>query len=284
MRPALATGRVELLTNASCLRVEVSDDGKRVSGVLLEHNSATRRVHASVVAVCAGQRGSVSLLRRSRTSAHPDGLGNHAGMLGKFVAGHTVGVLFPIVSTRDIGARHTKTFAINTHYEPSADWPYPMGVLQIAGQIPVWQGASRLKRPFVEFVARRSLMCFAMTEALPTPTSGFSFEGDAIAHEAPPSVNAKTFARLQRISAATFLRAGYPVIPAMRAPELWHKTGGAVMGADPAASVTDANCQVHGVSGLYVVDASALPSAGAVNTGLTIAALALRAGEKMVRS
>jgi len=30
---------------------------------------------------------------------------------------------------------------------------------------------------------------------------------------------------------------------------------------------------------LYVVDASVLPSAGAVNTGLTIAALALRAGD-----
>jgi choline dehydrogenase-like flavoprotein len=36
---------------------------------------------------------------------------------------------------------------------------------------------------------------------------------------------------------------------------------------------------VHDVDGLYVVDASALPSAGAVNSGLTIAALALRAGD-----
>jgi choline dehydrogenase-like flavoprotein len=36
---------------------------------------------------------------------------------------------------------------------------------------------------------------------------------------------------------------------------------------------------VHGIRGLYVVDASTLPSAGAVNTALTIIALALRAGD-----
>jgi choline dehydrogenase-like flavoprotein len=38
---------------------------------------------------------------------------------------------------------------------------------------------------------------------------------------------------------------------------------------------------VHDIDGLYVVDASVLPSAGAVNTGLTIAALALRAGDAL---
>jgi choline dehydrogenase-like flavoprotein len=48
---------------------------------------------------------------------------------------------------------------------------------------------------------------------------------------------------------------------------------------DPATSVVDPNCQIHGIEGLYVVDASVLPSAGAVNTALTIIALALRAGD-----
>jgi choline dehydrogenase-like flavoprotein len=50
-------------------------------------------------------------------------------------------------------------------------------------------------------------------------------------------------------------------------------------GTDPATSVVDPNCQVHGINGLYVADASVLPSAGAVNTALTIGALALRAGD-----
>lgn len=284
LRPAIATGNVDVLTNTDCLTVLLDENGARASGVLLKQGSAERRILAPVVAVCAGQKGSIALLRRSRTSAHPEGLGNQGGALGRFVAGHTTGVMFPLMSMGEIGARHTKTFAINSHYEPSADWPYPSGVLQVAGQIPVWEGASRLKRPFVEFVAKRSLMCFTMTEALPTRESGFRFDGDSIRGEQAPLVNAKTFARLRKLSAAMFLRAGYPVVPAMRAPELWHKTGGAVMGADPAASVTDAWCQVHGVHGLYIVDASVLPSAGAVNTGLTIAALALRAGDAIAKA
>jgi choline dehydrogenase-like flavoprotein len=37
--------------------------------------------------------------------------------------------------------------------------------------------------------------------------------------------------------------------------------------------------RVHDIDGLYVVDASVLPSAGAVNTGLTIIALALRTAD-----
>jgi choline dehydrogenase-like flavoprotein len=49
------------------------------------------------------------------------------------------------------------------------------------------------------------------------------------------------------------------------------------MGIDPRASIVDQTCRAHDVDGLYVVDASALPSPGAVNTGLTIAAVALRA-------
>lgn len=278
MRPALATGAVDLLLNTSCARVLVDTPGKRALGVKLVQNGEERDVRAPVIAVCAGQKNSVALMRRSRTAAHGEGLGNASGALGRYLGGHTVGVMFALVGVSSIGARHTKTFAIQSFYEPDASWPYPSGVIQVAGQAPIWHGSGGLKRAIVRGVVERSLMFFAMTEALPTRDSGFVFDGDTIAEERAPAINAKTFARLKREAGKMFWRAGFVVLPAMRAPELWHKTGGAVMGRDPAFSVTDAQCQVHGIEGLYVVDASVLPSAGAVNTGLTIAALALRLG------
>jgi choline dehydrogenase-like flavoprotein len=284
MRPALDTGNVDLLIRASCARVSLAPGGRNATGVVVVQDGAAFETLAPVVAVCGGQRQSVELLRRSRTGAHREGLGNQGGALGRHLAGHTVGVMFPLISATPIGARHTKTFAINANYGPSDAWPYPMGVLQVAGQVPLWEQSSAFKRPFVRAVVQRSLMCFAMTEALPTRESGFSFDGDRISHEAPPLVNSKSFAALKRVSSALFWRAGFPVVPATRAPQLWHKTGGAIMGADPATSVTDARCQVHGIDGLYVVDASVLPSAGAVNTGLTIAALALRVGAHIVKA
>jgi choline dehydrogenase-like flavoprotein len=51
------------------------------------------------------------------------------------------------------------------------------------------------------------------------------------------------------------------------------------MGHDPAGSVVDPLCRSHDHSNLFVVDASVLPTSAAVNPSLTIAALALRAGE-----
>lgn len=278
IRPALATGNVDLLTQAECLGVLTDAAGTRASGVLLRQGGEEKRVLAPVVAVCAGLEQSVLLLRRSRNAAHPEGLGNHAGMLGRGVAGHTTSVMFALVSASEFGARHTKTFAINSYYEGAPDWPYPIGVVQAGGQIPIWEGVSRLKRVPVEIVAKRSLVCFYMNEALPTPRTGYVFEGDAIAGETPPLQNARSFARLRKLAAASFTRAGYPVLPARLKPSLWHKTGGAVMGADPASSVTDTTGQAHGIAGLYVAGAAVLPTAGAVNTGLTIAALALRTG------
>ena len=190
--------------------------------------------------------------------------------------------MFPIVSWRKLGSRHTKTIGINNFYGPSADWPYPTGVIQIAGQMPIWEGANRLMRPIVKAVATRSLTCFYMTEAVPTREAGIVFDGDTLARTVPPPLNAKTFARLRTLAVKAFRKAGYPVIPRNRS-DLWHEVGTARMGSDPGSSVTDANCMVHGIEGLYVADASALPSAGAVNTGLTIVALALRTGDIIAR-
>lgn len=55
-----------------------------------------------------------------------------------------------------------------------------------------------------------------------------------------------------------------------------HHSGTARMSADAASGVCDAQGRVHGMANLYVCDGSLIPSSGIANTGLTIAALALR--------
>ncbi|MGB1557818.1 MAG: GMC family oxidoreductase, partial [Oceanococcaceae bacterium] len=55
-----------------------------------------------------------------------------------------------------------------------------------------------------------------------------------------------------------------------------HILGGCPMGATAATGVIDAQHQVHGHPGLYVVDASAIPANLGVNPSLTITALAER--------
>jgi choline dehydrogenase-like flavoprotein len=283
LRPAIATGNVQLMTNTNCVRVLTTSDGSRATGVLVQRFGREQEIRADAVAVCAGIRGSASLLRRSRTQRHPEGLGNTTGCLGRYLGGHSAGMIFPLTGWKRVPQAHTKTFAINAYYDGAPGWNYPCGVIQISGQMPFWEEAPGLMRPLAYLVGTRGLMCFYMTEALPTRETGFAFEGDEIAGYTPPLHNLKTFNKLHDLAVRAFRRAGYPVVARRRMPRVWHEVGTTRFGADQATSVVDVNCQVHGIEGLFVVDASVLPSAGAVNTGLTIVALALRAGDHISR-
>jgi len=277
LRPALATGNVQLATETECLRILTNADGTRVEGALLRRSGSDTLVRANTVAACAGLSDTATLLRRSRTEAHPEGLGNANGCLGRYLAGHSVGIFFVFASLSEIPPTHTKSFAINEYYHGAPDWPYPTGTIQIAGQYPFWEESSRLVRPFTRYIGTRSLLCFYMTEALPSRETGFIFKGDEIHSRRLPLSNAKTFSRLRNLAIGMFRRAGYLVWAPPR-ENMWHEVGTARLGVDPKESVVDPNCQVHGIGGLFVVDASVLPSAGALNTALTINALALRAG------
>jgi choline dehydrogenase-like flavoprotein len=281
LRPALGTGQVTLLTRTECSRVLTSPDGRRATGVVLRDSDGPRTVQAGTVVVAAGLPGSPLLLRRSRTEQHPEGLGNATGALGRYMAGHSVGGIFPLISWRKLPPIHSKTFAINTYHDGAPDWPHPLGVIQIAGQMPFWRTyAGGVMRLIAHFICRHSLTAFYSTEALPTPESGLVFEGDTVAERVEPTHNLAAFERLRGLAVEAFRRAGYPVLARRRLqPYLWHEVGTVCLGADPGRSVVDPNCQVHDIRGLYVVDQSVLPSAGAVNTGLTIIALALRAGD-----
>jgi len=279
VRPALATGNVVLSTRTECLKILTDAPGTRAVGAVLRRDGVEREVRAETVAICAGIPTSALLLRRSRTDAHRSGLGNQGGALGRYLAAHSTGMIFPFVSGGRVRPTHTKTFAINEFYAAGPHWPHPLGVIQIAGQTPFWNEASAVVRPIARFVGAHSFTCFYMTEALPTPDTGIVFEGDEIARSLPPVQNLESFAELRRKAVRAFRRAGYLSLARRRAPYVWHEVGTARMGADPSTSVVDPDLQVHGVEGLYVADASVLPSAGAVNTALTIVALALRAGD-----
>jgi choline dehydrogenase-like flavoprotein len=283
LRPAMATGNVQLATETECVRVIADRAGKRVEGVLLQRGGEEFTLYSDIVAVCAGVPGSALLLRRSRTKVHPEGLGNAGGALGRYLGGHSVGMIFPFMGRKPMRAAYTKSFAINEFYNGAPNWPYPLGIIQAAGQIPFWENAPLGIRFLARAVGQRSLMTFYMTEALPTRDSGLHFNGNEMGARTSPIHNHATFSKLRDLALGLFRGAGYPAFALPRPPLVWHEVGTATFGFDPLTSVTDPNCQVHGIRGLYVVDASVLPSAGAVNTGLTIIALALRAGSQIGR-
>ncbi len=64
--------------------------------------------------------------------------------------------------------------------------------------------------------------------------------------------------------------------------DMAHTAGTTRMGADPATSVVNSDCQVHGVAGLYVAGASVFPTVGHANPTLVIMAVALRLADHIV--
>jgi choline dehydrogenase-like flavoprotein len=279
LRPALATGRVTLATLTECLKVETTPDGRRVQGVVLRDASGVRTVGADRVVAAAGILDTARLLRRSRTDRHPEGLGGDGGALGRYLGGHSVGYVFALIGLKRLPPMHSKTFAINAFHEGAPGWPRRLGVIQSVGQIPFWETASGAMKTVARIIGERSMTFFYSTEASPTRESGLQFEGDRVARRVEPAHDLEAFETLRRTAVDAFGRAGYRVLARRRPPYLWHETGTARMGADPNTSVVDADCQAHGVEGLYVVDQSVMPTAGCVNTSLTVMALALRAGD-----
>jgi choline dehydrogenase-like flavoprotein len=280
LRPAVATGLATVLTGTQCLRVLTTPDGKRATGVRVRRQGEEFTIHARIVASSGGLTGTPLLLWRSRGGAHPNGLANASGALGRYFAAHTQGWVFPMSLGVQRTPFHQKTFAINTHYQSSPNWPYPTGVIQSAGYIEPLQ-MSRRYRSFVAAVLRNSFQTFYMTESLPSPDTGFALTDDGATMIAPGVQNPKTFARLRRLAIDLFKSAGYFVLAPPVYEKTWHAVGTARMGSDPRTSVVNADCQSHDVDGLYVVDSTVMPSAGAVNSGLTIAAIALRAAARV---
>jgi choline dehydrogenase-like flavoprotein len=61
----------------------------------------------------------------------------------------------------------------------------------------------------------------------------------------------------------------------------FHHMGTTRMGTDPDESVVDASLRTHDLANLWLVGSSVFPTGGAMNPTLTIAALALRASERI---
>ncbi|MBG1269424.1 GMC family oxidoreductase [Nostoc sp. WHI] len=60
-----------------------------------------------------------------------------------------------------------------------------------------------------------------------------------------------------------------------------HNMGTTRMLHDPKQGVVDANCQVHGISNLFITGSSVFPTGGYANPTLTIVALAIRLADHL---
>lgn len=289
LRPALREGAVSitLLTEARVERLEHDQEGRRITAVHYHHHGQDQVARLAdaggVVALAAGAANSASLLLRSATPRHPQGLANGSGQAGRNFMAHNNTVLMAVHPFRLNRTGFQKTLAIN-------DW-YDLGNIQMRGKV-LPENLARSPRPMVKlfrrWIAHRSFDFWLMSEDRPDPENRvepLEVEGDG-----PPSQAAIRLTRklnnmgvhrqLVRRFRRVLRRCGFWFV-LERQPEprtIQHQVGTIRFGNDPRTAVLDRNCRSHEVENLYVVDGSVFPSSAAVNPALTIAANALRVG------
>jgi len=101
--PALATGNLDILTDAMTQEIETDPQGK-ARGVRFVDKSTgkTHVARARVVVLAASALESVRLLLNSRSARHPEGLGNSSGLLGRYImdsVGSTLGGQVPALES-----------------------------------------------------------------------------------------------------------------------------------------------------------------------------------------
>ncbi len=281
----------ELLTGAYVSRLETDAAGRTVTGVHVTRDGEQERYTADIVVVACGALSSALLLQRSANDAHPNGLANGSGQLGRNYMRHNQSVLMALMREPN-DTVFQKTLAVSDFYFGCDDWDYPLGLIQmcatshaeqIKGEaLPQW--LEWLPDMPFESMARHSMDFWLSSEDLPRPENRIYYDGGRVVldvteqgQEAHRRLRRKLEHHMHRAGAhpvlverSLYLGKGIPISGTA------HQAGTARFGTDPATSVLNLDCRAHEVDNLYVADASFFPSIGAVNPTLTIIANALR--------
>lgn len=284
VRPALRDENVRLLTGALARRLLTDGDGQQVTAVEVEQDGRLLKVEADRFVVSCGAVNSAVLLLRSANAAHPNGLANSSGIVGRNYMVHNNTALMAVNPFRPNPTTTQKTLAVNDFYYGDSEWPYPMGNLQLLGKLQAGMltaQAPYLPRLVLQEIANRSVDWWVMSEDLPDPDNRVTLAPNGAIQVNWKPNNLVAHEQLVKRAKTMLRKAGYPIIQTRRLgiETNSHQCGTLRFGADTRTSVLDPLCKAHDVENLHVVDSSFFPSSGAMNPGLTIAAQALRVAE-----
>jgi choline dehydrogenase-like flavoprotein len=298
VRPLLTDPNVTLLVNAEVQRLETDPSGRQVTGVVVSRDGNTEVYAGDIVVVCAGAANTARILLRSASDQHPNGLANGSDQLGRNYMFHNSRAVVAL-SGEENDTVYQKTLGLNDFYHPGVDRPWPLGNIQMLGKsnAEAMKGEepklTKLAPKFaLEEVARHAVDFWLTTEDVPRSdnrvtvdddgnihlayTQTNDAEADGLYHELEKVLNHLGMSAHHVMDKSFYMKMDIPIAGCA------HQAGTCRFGSDPQTSVLDLNCKAHELDNLYAVDASFMPSIGAVNPALTIMANALRVGDHLV--
>jgi choline dehydrogenase-like flavoprotein len=317
--PALATGRLTLLTNSMAREVTIGPDGLATGVHYIDKESGEdRHVAAKVVVLAASAFESARLLLNSKSSLFPQGLANSSGVVGKYitdttgtdVSGFIPSMIDHVPHNEDgVGGMHVYMpwwldnkkldFPRGYHIEVGGGLHPPaygfMGGIQ---RYPGKGGyGAKLKEDYrryygatIGFSGRGEQIpsdkCF--TEIDPNVVDKFGipvlrFHWEWSDHEL------NQVKHMQETFRALITEMGGTPFSAMPTKEqgygiapggrIIHELGGVRMGSDPKSSALNRNCQAHDVKNLFVADGGPFVTQADKNPTWTILALSWRTAD-----
>jgi choline dehydrogenase-like flavoprotein len=294
IRPLLGRG-LRLVTDAAVCRLHVR--GTRVTGVEAVNRNTGRRTvfRGRQIVLAAGALASPHLLLASGLQRlNPGGQ-----VIGRYLMRHyneIVFGIFPQPPSRG-GAFH-KQLGIHDLYfgHPSVRHPRgKLGALQQLATPPiamVWAELPWLVAATVAPMVKYLTGLLVMAEDQPCYTNRVLLDESRRDRYGLPRLvlnhrhtdrDRAAGTALAKIARAIFRRAGALGCYRHQIGTYSHAVGTVRMGTDPWSSALDGECRFRGVENLSVIDGSVLPTSGAVNPSLTIAAIALRAARALIR-
>ncbi|MBT9385159.1 GMC family oxidoreductase [Pseudooceanicola sp. CBS1P-1] len=319
LRAALATGRLSVRYDSIARKVLTDPETGRATGVeLLDAKTrAVETVEADAVVLCASAIESVRLMLNSTSEAHPQGLGNSSGTLGRYFMDQ-----LPCLAVGSYS--RAKGWTLDTaspedpFYPPSGGAFIPRFVAPDGSAESLYDFQATVGRIPVPEDQDARFSVFGFGQMMPAPENRVTLDpgrkdawGIPVPHirckmapedeallaeqeETLIDMAEKTGAKLEFIGSPNGLRemgrGAYPDADAfsrfifrkwfartMVMGAAIHETGGARMGEDPAASVLDGMNRCWDAPNLLVTDASAFCTSGVTGTTLTAMALTVRA-------
>jgi choline dehydrogenase-like flavoprotein len=322
LAPALATGKLTLITNAMAREVTVDSTG-RVNGVTYvdKTDGTDKQVRAGVVVLAASACESARLLLNSKSTRFPNGLANSSGVVGKYLTDTTGSDVAGFIPKMMDHVPHNEDGVGGMHvYMPwwldNRKLDFPRGY-----HIEVWGGLHVPSYGFMGGIHRyptgggygRQLK--EDYRRYYGATIGFSGRGEHIANEQcyceiDPNVvdrwgipvlrfywkwtdyEFKQVKHMQETFRALVADMGGEVFSPMPTEQqgygiaaggrIIHELGGTRMGSDPGKSVLNKFCQAHEVKNLFVADGAPFVSQADKNPTWTILALAWRTADYIV--
>lgn len=307
IREALATGNMELVTNASATRIELGADGN-VAALHFVRDNVLERVETPILVVAAGAVETPRLLLLSKSSEQPDGMANGSGEVGRNfmeTLSWLSSGLVPGLKNSHMGLPDDAICLDNS--APGSVIGMPGGYrlshsTHESGLTGPLNYATRLVPGFGRAFKRdlrdafgSALTVGAVGQVIPDERSQITLDsartdrfGNQVAQIS--SVLTGDSLALLRVMAestrAVLVEAGAKIGEELGSWDHFaapHVFGTARMGADSEKSVVGPDCRAHDHGNLWICDASVFPTSGGGEApSLTISALAARAADAIL--